>query len=63
MVNKTNRVRYQKRTNYQKKRLHSLDKSCFKQSSNSKDKQLITQLDDFPNSIRVVSVTGSNKSD
>ena len=46
-----------------KKCLHSLDKSCFKQSSNSKDKQLITQLDDFPNSIRVVSVTGSNKSD
>jgi hypothetical protein len=63
MVNKTNRVRYRKRTDYQKKCLHSLDKSCFKQSSNSKDKQLIIQSDDLPNSIRVVSVTGSNKSD
>jgi hypothetical protein len=63
MVNKTNRVRYQKRTNYHKKCLHSLNKSCFKQFSNSKDKQLITQLDDFPNSLRVVPVTGSNKPD
>lgn len=63
MVNKTNHVRYQKRANHQKKRLYSFDKPCLKQFSNSKDKQLITQLDDFPNLIRVVSVTGSNKPD